>query len=212
MYQIQDTVKIKNNTFKPDHRLSDLIRTEIEEAYRLKESLLTQPEYIGKLEEICRVCINAYRFNNKILIAGNGGSAADAIHFGGELHGRFLKERQSLPVRVLNSDIASLTAIANDYGYEYIFSRQIEAEGNPGDVFIGISTSGTSANIHQALKVCQEKGLISIGLTGAKGLALEQKTDYCLMIPSTSTPRVQECHGFVLHTICLAIEEAIFSG
>jgi D-sedoheptulose 7-phosphate isomerase len=210
MYQIKDTVKITNNLFKLDHRLSNLIKTEIEEAYRLKESLLAEQQYLGKLEEICQVCINAYRSNNKVLIAGNGGSAADAIHFGGELHGRFLKERQSLPVRVLNSDIASLTAIANDYGYEYIFSRQIEAEGNPGDVFIGISTSGTSANIHQALKVCQEKGLTSIGLTGAKGLALAQKTDYCLMIPSASTPRVQECHGFVLHTICLAIEEALF--
>jgi D-sedoheptulose 7-phosphate isomerase len=210
MYQIKDTVKITNNLFKLDHRLSNLIKTEIEEAYRLKESLLAEQQYLGKLEEICQVCINAYRSNNKVLIAGNGGSAADAIHFGGELHGRFLKERQSLPVRILNSDIASLTAIANDYGYEYIFSRQIEAEGNPGDVFIGISTSGNSANIHQALKVCQEKGLTSIGLTGAKGLALAQKTDYCLMIPSASTPRVQECHGFVLHTICLAIEEALF--
>ena len=200
----------KLDSFQSDPSLSILIKTELEEAYNLKKTLLTETKYLEEIQEICQVCINAYRNNHKVLVAGNGGSAADAIHFGGELHGRFLKERQSLPVRVLNSDIASLTAIANDYGYEYIFSRQIEAEGNPGDVFIGISTSGNSANIHQALKVCQVKGLTSIGLTGAKGLALEQKTDYCLMIPSISTPRIQEGHGFVLHTICLAIEEAIF--
>ncbi|MBC1196574.1 MAG: SIS domain-containing protein [Microcystis sp.] len=200
----------KLDSFQSDPSLSILIKTELEEAYVLKKNLLTETKYLEKIQEICQVCINAYRNNHKVLVAGNGGSAADAIHFGGELHGRFLKERQSLPVRVLNSDIASLTAIANDYGYEYIFSRQIEAEGNPGDVFIGISTSGNSANIHQALKVCQAKGLTSIGLTGAKGLALEEKTDYCLMIPSTSTPRIQEGHGFVLHTICLAIEEALF--
>jgi D-sedoheptulose 7-phosphate isomerase len=196
--------------FQNDQQLSLLIRNELEEAYNLKKKLLTDTQYLEKIQEICEVCINSYRDNHKVLIAGNGGSAADAIHFGGELHGRFLKERPSLPVRILNSDIASLTAIANDYGYEYIFSRQIEAEGNLGDVFIGISTSGNSANIHQALKVCQEKGLTSIGLTGANGLALAQKTDYCLMIPSASTPRVQECHGFALHTICLAIEEALF--
>ncbi|MGV2390248.1 MAG UNVERIFIED_CONTAM: SIS domain-containing protein [Microcystis novacekii LVE1205-3] len=119
--------------------------------------------------------MHAYRNNHKVLVAGNGGSPADAIHFGGELHGRFLKERESLPVRILNSDIASLTAIANDYGYEYIFSRQIEAEGNPGDVFIGISTSGNSANIHQALKVCQAKGLTSIGFNWGEGISSRGK-------------------------------------
>ena len=192
-------------------RLSSLIKDELEEAYNLKKILLNDNQYIKTIEEICRVCINAYQENHKILIAGNGGSAADAIHFGGELHGRFLQERASLPVRVLNSDIASLTAIGNDYGYEYIFSRQLEAEGNPGDVFIGLSTSGNSLNIHRTIEVCHKKGVKTVGLTGANGSALAEKVDHCLMIPSTSTPRIQECHGIVLHTICLAIERALFS-
>ena len=190
--------------------LYSLIQNEIEEAYSLKRLLLTNPQYIEIIGKICEICIKAYQLNNKVLIAGNGGSAADAIHFGGELHGRFLKERPPLPVRVLNSDIASLTAIANDYGYDSIFSRQIQAEGNPGDVFIGISTSGNSLNIHQAIEVCQKRKITTVGLTGANGLALFEKVNYCLMIPTLSTPRIQECHTLVLHTICLAIERAIF--
>jgi D-sedoheptulose 7-phosphate isomerase len=191
--------------------LPDLIRDELEEAHQLKQILLRDLRYQEIIQAICQVCIEAYRKNNKVLIAGNGGSAADAIHFGGELHGKFLFNRPSLPVRVLNSDLASLTAIANDYGYEYIFSRQIEAEGNPGDIFIGISTSGSSSNIHRAVESSQRKGIKVIGLTGAMGLALAQRANYCLMVPSTNTPRIQECHGFVLHTICLAIEKAMFS-
>jgi D-sedoheptulose 7-phosphate isomerase len=191
-------------------RLSTLIRAELEEAYHLKKTLLTDNQYIKIIEDICTICIQAYKNQKKVLIAGNGGSAADAIHFGGELHGRFMRERKPLPVRVLNSDLASLTAIANDYGYEYAFSRQLEAEGQPGDVFIGISTSGNSANIHRALAVCAEIGIHTIGLTGIKGVALAEKTDYCLKIPSSSTPRIQECHAIVLHTVCLAIENSLF--
>jgi D-sedoheptulose 7-phosphate isomerase len=155
-------------------------------------------------------CLAAYRNQRKILIAGNGGSAADAQHFAGELVSRFYFDRPALAAIALTTDTSILTAIGNDYGYEDVFSRQIQALGQAGDVFIAISTSGNSPNILKAISQSKAQGLTVIGLTGRTGGKMKALCDLCLCAPSDSTPRIQECHLVLEHTLCACIEEALF--
>jgi D-sedoheptulose 7-phosphate isomerase len=155
-------------------------------------------------------CLEAYRNQRKILIAGNGGSAADAQHFAGELVSRFYFDRPALAAIALTTDTSILTAIGNDYGYEDVFSRQIQALGQAGDVFIAISTSGNSPNILKAIAQAKAQGLTVIGLTGRTGGKMKALCDLCLCVPSDSTPRIQECHLVLEHTLCACIEEALF--
>ena len=162
------------------------------------------------MARVARACIEALRKGNKILFAGNGGSAADAQHLAGELLSRFHYDRPGLPAFSLSTDTSVLTAIGNDYGYEQLFSRQIEAVGYEGDVFFAISTSGRSPNILKALRVARDKGLITVGLTGRGGGELPGLCDHCLNTPSDSTPRIQEGHIAMGHTICLLIERQLF--
>ena len=162
------------------------------------------------LEASVKACINAYGTGNKILIAGNGGSAADAQHFAGELVSRFHFDRPALSAIALTTDSSILTAIGNDYGYEDVFARQIQAHGRSGDVFIAISTSGNSANILKAIQAAKAIGLIVIGLTGLSGGKMKVMCDVCLCAPSDLTPRIQECHLFFEHTLCACIEESLF--
>jgi len=159
---------------------------------------------------VAAACIAALRQGNKILFAGNGGSAADAQHLAGELISRFHYDRPGLPAFSLSTDTSVLTAIGNDYGYENLFARQIEAIGNAGDVFIGISTSGRSPNIVKALQVARAKGVLTVGLTGHGGGQMPALCDHCLRVPSDSTPRIQEGHIAIGHTICMLIEQQIF--
>lgn len=159
---------------------------------------------------VAAACIAALRQGNKILFAGNGGSAADAQHLAGELISRFHYDRPGLPAFSLSTDTSVLTAIGNDYGYENLFARQLEAVGNAGDVFIGISTSGRSPNIVKALQVARAKGVLTVGLTGHGGGQMPALCDHCLRVPSDSTPRIQEGHIAIGHTICLLIEQQIF--
>jgi D-sedoheptulose 7-phosphate isomerase len=159
---------------------------------------------------VAAACIAALRQGNKILFAGNGGSAADAQHLAGELISRFHYDRPGLPAFSLSTDTSVLTAIGNDYGYENLFARQLEAVGNAGDVFIGISTSGRSPNIIKALQVARAKGVLTVGLTGHGGGQMPALCDHCLRVPSDSTPRIQEGHIAIGHTICLLIEQQIF--
>jgi len=159
---------------------------------------------------VAAACIAALRQGNKILLAGNGGSAADAQHLAGELISRFHYDRPGLPAFSLSTDTSVLTAIGNDYGYENLFARQIEAIGNAGDVFIGISTSGRSPNIVKALQVARAKGVLTVGLTGHGGGQMPALCDHCLRVPSDSTPRIQEGHIAIGHTICMLIEQQIF--
>lgn len=154
--------------------------------------------------------IKSYKNGNKTLIAGNGGSAADAQHLTGELVSRFYFDRPGLPAIALTTDTSILTAIGNDYGYERIFARQIEANSNKGDVFIGISTSGNSKNILEALKVCKEKEVLTVGMTGETGGIMAALCDYCIKVRSSETPRIQEAHIMVGHIICSLIEESLF--
>jgi len=162
------------------------------------------------LEASVKTCITAYGTGNKILIAGNGGSAADAQHFAGELVSRFHFDRPALSAIALTTNSSILTAIGNDYGYEDVFARQIQAHGRSGDVFIAISTSGNSANILKAIQTAKAIGLIVIGLTGISGGKMKDMCDVCLCAPSVSTPRIQECHLFFEHTLCACIEESLF--
>jgi D-sedoheptulose 7-phosphate isomerase len=160
--------------------------------------------------QVAAVCIDALRRDNKILFAGNGGSAADAQHLAGELVSRFNYDRPGLAAFALTTDTSVLTAIGNDYGYERLFARQIEAVGTAGDVFIGISTSGRSPNILLALEAARAKGIVTVGLTGRGGGRMPDLCDHCLHVPSDATPRIQEGHITIGHTLCWLIERQMF--
>lgn len=152
----------------------------------------------------------ALQEGGKVLVFGNGGSAADAQHLAAELVGRYLYDRPGLPAMALTTDTSALTAIGNDMGYETVFRRQVEAHGRKGDVAIGITTSGRSRNVVDAMRTARERGLVTIALTGGGGGLLKDAVDYLLDAPSTDTPRIQEMHGLVVHLLCQIVEETLF--
>lgn len=176
----------------------------------LKQALLADAALQRAIVDAARACIDSLRAGGKILIAGNGGSAADAQHISAELVARFEFDRPGLAAIALTTDTSALTAIGNDYGFESLFSRQVEALGRSGDVFIGLSTSGNSKNVLKALDAAQRLGLTRIALCGAGGRILEA-ADHVLAMPSTHTPRIQEGHGLVGHILCGLIEDALFA-
>lgn len=155
--------------------------------------------------------IEAFTAGKKVLLCGNGGSAADAQHIAAEFVGRFYFDRPALPAEALTVNTSSLTAIGNDYSFDQIFSRQVEAFGAPGDVCIGISTSGNSRNIVEAFRAARRKGIITVALTGAGGGQMKAEADYCICIPSRETPRIQEHHILVGHLLCEMVERALFA-
>lgn len=158
---------------------------------------------------VSEACVAALRRGNKIMLAGNGGSAADAQHIAAEFVSRFEFDRPGLPSIALTTDTSMLTAIGNDYGYEYVFARQLEANGREGDVFIGISTSGNSKNVVAAVEAAHVRGIITVALCGAAG-RLKDLCQHALCVPSTHTPRIQESHILIGHIICALCEEAMF--
>ena len=162
----------------------------------------------GLLVAVAGRISESLRAGGKVLAFGNGGSAADAQHFAGELVGRFLKERPGLPALALTTDPSVMTAIANDLGYDQVFRRQVEAHGRRGDVAVGISTSGRSPSVLEALRLARERGLVTVGLTGAGGGALPGLVDYLIDVPHRETPRIQEVHAMVVHILCELVEEA----
>lgn len=164
-------------------------------------------ESIARAVEMCLVSLRA---EGKILFAGNGGSAADAQHWAGELVSRFYYDRPGLPAIALTTDTSILTAIGNDYGYDYTFARQVEALGRQGDVLIAISTSGNSPNILRAAQAAKDRGVSVIGFTGRSGGKLAPLSDLCFRIPSDETPRIQEGHEFIGHLLCALIEEGMY--
>jgi D-sedoheptulose 7-phosphate isomerase len=161
-----------------------------------------------KIEQISEVIINAYKQNKKLLIAGNGGSSADAQHIAGELVNRFYHNRIPLSAISLSADTSVLTSWANDMNYDSVFERQVEAHGNLGDILLAISTSGNSKNIVKAVNKAKEKKLITIGLLGNDGGKLGGMCDYSLIVPSRNTPRIQEAHELIYHTLCEIVEKA----
>lgn len=186
------------------------IRSEIETSIAVKQSLLTDEQLLSAIERAADVVTEAYRRGNKTLLAGNGGSAADAQHLAGEFVSRFYFDRPGIPSIALTTDTSILTAISNDYGFERLFARQIQAQGCAGDVFIGISTSGNSPNIVEAFKECKRRGIFSIGLTGSNPCAMDTLCDICVKVPSACTPRIQESHIMVGHIICSIVERELF--
>ena len=175
--------------------------------------LLAGDEAIGAIvEQVAKACCSALRAGKKILLAGNGGSAADAQHLAGELVSRLNFDRPGLPAFALTTDTSVLTAIGNDYGYEKLFARQLNAVGAAGDVFIAISTSGRSPNILRALEEGRRKALVTVGLTGKTGGDMPALCDYCICVPSSETPKIQEGHITLGHIICGLIECEMFGG
>lgn len=190
--------------------LNEYISNQVKKSIDVKQKILNSQELMDLVQEVALRCVEIYKIGNKTLIAGNGGSAADAQHIAGEFVSRFYFDRPGLASMALTTDTSIMTAIGNDYGYEKLFSRQVQANGVQGDMFIGISTSGNSANVIEALKECKNKGIITVGLTGEKGGKMAEMCDFCIKVPSNETPRVQEAHILIGHTICAVVEEAIF--
>ncbi len=172
------------------------------------EGLLNRLEF-EKVERIASEIIESIRNGGKLMICGNGGSAADAQHMAAEFVNRFLKERKPLPAIALTTDTSNITSIANDYSFDEIFSKQVEALGRKGDVLIGISTSGNSNNVLKALMKARELGLRTIGLLGRGGGKIKAHCDVVMIVGSTSTPRIQEVHEFVIHTVCKMVEDEL---
>lgn len=193
-----------------ENMLEQYITHQVENSISVKQQLLNNIDLMGLIKEVALVATEVYRKGNKTLIAGNGGSAADAQHIAGEFVSKFYFDRPGIPSVALTTDTSILTAIGNDYGYEKLFARQVQANGVKGDLFIGISTSGNSKNILEALKECKDKGIITVGLTGENGGEMATLCDYCIKVPSNETPRVQESHILIGHIICAVVEESIF--
>lgn len=175
-----------------------------------KQRIIENPEFIADIEEVAVRIIMAYKNNNKVLIFGNGGSAADAQHIAGELVSKFRMNRASLPAIALTTDTSVLTSIGNDFGFEHVFEKQVEGLVQRGDVVIGISTSGNSENISLAFKMAKEKGAYVIGLLGRDGGDNKLFADKALIVPSQDTPRIQEVHILIAHIICDVVEKSIF--
>lgn len=189
--------------------MHDYIVSSLKSSIDVKSDILNQSEILGVIEEVALLCIKAFRSGNRVLLAGNGGSAADAQHIAAEFVSRFMYDRPGLPAIALTTDTSMLTAIGNDYGYERLFERQLEANARKGDVFIGITTSGNSPNVLRAISRCSDLGVISVGLTGRVG-KMASVCDHLIAVPSDSTPRIQEAHITIGHIICGLVESAIF--
>lgn len=180
------------------------------ETQAVMAAMAADAKLVQTLEDVAQVCVKALGQRGKLLFMGNGGSAADSQHLAGELVSRFAYDRPGLSAVALTVDTSILTAIGNDYGYESLFSRQVEALGQPGDVLFGFTTSGKSPNILKALRTAREMGLVTVGMTGNRGEAITKLVDHCVEIPSACTPNIQEGHIVVGHIICGLIEASIF--
>jgi D-sedoheptulose 7-phosphate isomerase len=200
------TVEPKNN---PD-ALRALLRDRIGRSIELKEALLNDEHFQGLVMQVAMRIVKSLDRGGKVFFFGNGGSAADAQHLAAEFTGRFLKERRALPALALSVNSSSLTAIGNDYGFDVVFARQLEALGKEGDVAVGISTSGNSPNVMRALEAANSKSIFSVALTGKSGGTLKNIAECTICIPSEETPRIQECHILTGHLICELVEEVLF--
>ena len=178
----------------------------------VKKEILEDENLLKTISDISQEIINAFKNDKKVLICGNGGSAADAQHIAAELSGRFYFDREPLFVEALHVNTSYLTAVANDYSYEEIYSRLVKAKGRKGDVLIGISTSGNSKNVIKAIEVANDLGMITVGMTGETGGKMKDICKYLINVPSKDTPRIQEAHITIGHIICEIVERELFSG
>ena len=190
--------------------MSQYAADQISETRRIMSAMLTDTALLANIASAASACIECLNRGGKVLLAGNGGSAADAQHIAGELVSRFAFDRPGLSAIALTTDSSIMTAIGNDYGYEKLFTRQIQAHGQKGDIFIGYSTSGKSPNILLAFAEARARGLICIGLTGNRGGPMRETCDYLLEVPSSETPKIQEGHLVLGHILCGIIESTLF--
>jgi D-sedoheptulose 7-phosphate isomerase len=189
-----------------NHRIKEIISQSI----AVKNALLENDEILQRIEQISELCIQAFQADKKLLFCGNGGSAADAQHLAAEFSGRFYTDREPLNAEALHVNTSYLTAVANDYSYNEVYSRLVKAKGRKGDILFGISTSGNSENIFKAFEVAKTQGMITVGFTGATGGKMKDLSDFLINIPSTDTPRIQESHIMVGHIICELVEKGLF--
>lgn len=187
-----------------------LLKSRLQASIDLKTSLLTNDAILNTVQQIVKDMVTCYRNDGKVLWAGNGGSAADAQHLSAELSGRFYYDRPPLFSEALHVNTSYTTAVANDYSYDIIFSRLVKAMGRKGDMLIGLSTSGNSANVIKALEVANEIGMVTVAFTGETGGKMNGLAKYLVNIPSKDTPRIQECHMILGHTICELVEMELF--
>ena len=186
------------------------VKNIVEASIAVKQKILQDDELIAKLEEVVQQIVQAFQNGKRVYFCGNGGSAADAQHLAAEFSGRFYADRKALPAEALHCNTSYITAVANDYSYDVVYSRIIDGIGQQGDVLVGLSTSGNSRNIVNAFEKAKEKKMITVGLTGSSGGAMKLRSDYLINIPSTDTPRVQESHIMAGHIICQLVEEKLF--
>jgi len=186
--------------------LNQLIINRITESIEVKNKIINSRELCDLIDNVCSEIIQVYKNGGKVILCGNGGSASDALHLAGELVGRFQKERKSWPAIALNADVATITAIANDYGYDDVFSRQVEGHMKETDILIGFSTSGNSENIYRAFVKAKEFGGKTIGMLGKDGGKIKNVSDFPIIIPSDITARIQESHITIGHIICEIVE------
>jgi D-sedoheptulose 7-phosphate isomerase len=187
-----------------------LIQTRLAESSSVKDAMRRDDAFTSTLSSVAAAVIEAFRTGNKLLLFGNGGSAADAQHIAAELVGRFYEDRRPLAAVALSTNTSSLTAVANDYSFGDVFERQIQALGRPGDVAIGISTSGDSENVIRALDSARAQGLVTAAFTGSAGGKLKRSVDHCLRVPSDDTARIQEGHITAGHILCELVENTLF--
>lgn len=191
--------------------MTNKIKEIIQASIDTKQQILSDEKLLHTIEKIVSVITDAFKVGNRIYFCGNGGSAADAQHLAAEFSGRFYTDRKALPAEALHCNTSYLTAVANDYGFDVVYSRMIDGIGEMGDVLIGLSTSGNSANIVKAFEVAKEKGITTIAFTGITGGQMKSVSDYLVNIPSTDTPRIQESHITIGHIICQLVEEKYFA-
>jgi len=192
--------------------MKNYVINQIADSAATKQAILENDALLETIVTVAKACVEVYRQGKKTMLAGNGGSAADAQHIAAELVGRYGFDRPSIPSLALTTDTSNLTAIGNDYGYDKVFSRQLEGMGQEGDLFIGISTSGNSQNIINAFESAKDKGVATVALVGRDGGRMAKMADYAIIIPSNATPRIQESHILIGHILCDIIEKELFGG
>ncbi len=191
--------------------MTEKISSIINESIAVKQLVLQDEALKNTVHDCIKTIVAAFKNGNKVLFCGNGGSAADAQHLAAEFSGRFYTDRDALPAEALHVNTSYLTAVANDYSYDVVYSRLIKGLGKKGDVLVGLSTSGNSKNIVNAFETAKEKGMVTIAFTGKTGGLLKDISDHLINIPSTDTPRIQESHILLGHIICQLVEEQVFS-
>jgi D-sedoheptulose 7-phosphate isomerase len=188
------------------------IVSSLRESLSVKQAILENRELIETIASVGEVLAGALRRGRKVIFFGNGGSAADAQHLAAELVGRFESDRRALPALALATNISTLTAIGNDYSYEAVFARELEGLSSPGDVAVGISTSGRSPNVINAIRTARKIGVITVGMTGLRGNELAAVADYCIRVPSERTTRIQEAHTLIGHILCEIVDASFVGG